>query len=476
MALIPVNDVFDEMKSEINKLRNDLLLANKCIRVLEKFKLYLNNYLTKCNCFANQSNDNNINNNNNNNEELAEYEKEYKEIINQIKSQKVVKTSDHLFNKSLIERHSKNDFIIHNKMREINRFGNRSEGLIAHNRSGTQSRTNKQLLLLEKHKDLLKNDKQFKCNFDNCDQTFTSLIALIDHKRVHRNNSSINSHQNESQISSQTEDSLNSHLLSNENNENRDRTIRTNRRGKCGTNKEYVCEWPGCEFRTIHSSSFRDHNDVHIGGQFTCDKCDKVFTTLRYLKDHERRIHSNSSENDKKVMCLWPNCKAVLKKANMKLHLRKHQNEGKYQCNECGFKTDFESKLITHKDKHNPEKKFSCSVKGCDKKFSYSRSLKSHMKFSHSNVKLLACEWPGCGSLFKRVYSLKIHRAVHTLEKNYSCDWPGCEFRTTNGTTLGIHKRRHNPCSEFVCDWFRCGRSFINEDNLRRHRMDKHQN
>ena len=42
LSVIRINDIFDELTEENEKLRTDLYFANKCIQILEKFKFYLN--------------------------------------------------------------------------------------------------------------------------------------------------------------------------------------------------------------------------------------------------------------------------------------------------------------------------------------------------------------------------------------------------------------------------------------------------
>src|SRR5260370_24384833 len=44
---IELNDIFDELREENKRLKNELLFANKCLNVLNKFKIHLNKIYEK---------------------------------------------------------------------------------------------------------------------------------------------------------------------------------------------------------------------------------------------------------------------------------------------------------------------------------------------------------------------------------------------------------------------------------------------
>src|SRR6267142_5261832 len=72
---VSTNDILVELKDENNRLNNELLFANKCLNVLNKFKSYLYlNYINKCKC--DQSLDKNSN-------QLKDLEIEFNSLINE---------------------------------------------------------------------------------------------------------------------------------------------------------------------------------------------------------------------------------------------------------------------------------------------------------------------------------------------------------------------------------------------------------
>jgi len=71
IARIQINDIFDDINQENNRLKNELLFANKCINILYKFKYYLNRI---CDNFGNNLDQKLA-------QELNKLEEDYKELI-----------------------------------------------------------------------------------------------------------------------------------------------------------------------------------------------------------------------------------------------------------------------------------------------------------------------------------------------------------------------------------------------------------
>jgi hypothetical protein len=56
MSQILINDIFDELKQQNNRLKNELLLAQKCVHLLEKYRNCLISFSNNCKCNENINN------------------------------------------------------------------------------------------------------------------------------------------------------------------------------------------------------------------------------------------------------------------------------------------------------------------------------------------------------------------------------------------------------------------------------------
>ena len=75
-----------------------------------------------------------------------------------------------------------------------------------------------------------------------------------------------------------------------------------------------------------------------------------------------------------------------------------------------------------------------CGV--CEKRFTQSGSLKSHMRM-HTNEKPFECDV--CDEAFRQLGHLQSHMRIHTKEKPYECDV--CEMKFRQSATLKKHMR-----------------------------------
>ena len=94
-------------------------------------------------------------------------------------------------------------------------------------------------------------------------------------------------------------------------------------------------------------------------------------------------------------------------------------NKETFSCPICDFQTNKRINLETHMNKHSDKKNYEC--RNCDKKFTWSSSLKSHMLAAHSKIDMkFICEI--CTHSFKDGGNLKKHMFTHKEERPHICD------------------------------------------------------
>lgn len=200
--------------------------------------------------------------------------------------------------------------------------------------------------------------------------------------------------------------------------------------------RNYVCKDCGTGFVTkyrlkVHSKS------MHVGGNFPCDICKKVFTTQQKQKNHVDTVHKmvkrfkctkcpeRFSEYFRRqkhmveehgVAPLQYKCnvcdKSFDRRYTLSRHMKRdHLEERDFQCHLCSYKCFTNNELRVHMIKHNGERIYECSV--CKKSYARKKTLKEHMRI-HNNDRRFACAV--CGQAFVQKCSLKGHLKTHHHE------------------------------------------------------------
>lgn len=174
-----------------------------------------------------------------------------------------------------------------------------------------------------------------------------------------------------------------------------------------GVQREYICEH--CDVKFVRKSKLRLHMFTHTGNyryrcdacdkgffqmghltrhqkthaQRKCDKCEEIFTKWSLLMAHKRTAHTTEDEN-KCGVC----GKVCQSKRSLKYHSKVHVDIGDRMVFECTFvdcpKFFFKrSSMLAHYKSTHENKKFICTVEGCERELSTKQKLNNHVKVVH---------------------------------------------------------------------------------------------
>jgi uncharacterized C2H2 Zn-finger protein len=145
-----------------------------------------------------------------------------------------------------------------------------------------------------------------------------------------------------------------------------------------------------------------------------------------------------------------------------------------YPCHKCYTLCKNQDKLDCHLTrKHGEEKKYVCDE--CGEKFAYKSAWFVHVRNRHTEE---ACVCEECGETFDRKYKLTMHKTrkhPRGPTRTYWC--PECVFPYTTREGLAKHNAvAHGigKISRFNRQCEDCGQKFVFEDHLRAHAYKKH--
>ncbi|KAI5645627.1 zinc-finger associated domain (zf-AD) domain-containing protein [Phthorimaea operculella] len=192
-----------------------------------------------------------------------------------------------------------------------------------------------------------------------------------------------------------------------------------------------------------------------------CTKCNIGFETMEEYSDHMANEHDDIRET-------CPVCNNKYQPVYLRKHLALHQQEKPFMCDICGKNFKISGQLTRHRTTHFITKlEFKCPE--CPYRGRFKENLKLHMR-THTNDKRYQC--PQCPTrYFINKSNLSRHMLTHKSERNFKCDQ--CQKGFNTKRNLAEHfKVDHSGIKDHVCNY--CGKAFGLRQQMMKHQRKVH--
>lgn len=205
----------------------------------------------------------------------------------------------------------------------------------------------------------------------------------------------------------------------------------------------------------------------------TCGSCSKVFVSLDDLSAHER-VHAEEREREREHDAAVPvfTCERCNKnftsKALLSAHIANNCSDAAAvnpdrQCPYCGKQFRSAATLENHKRVHTREKPFTCDL--CAKPFRTKGNLLEHKRVHNNSLWLIKSESKCAGDV-----AAGNGGGGGAGDRRFQCTYCAKPFRTY--TALLNHERVHTREKPFECSV--CGKCFRTKSNLTEHMKGCH--
>lgn len=182
-----------------------------------------------------------------------------------------------------------------------------------------------------------------------------------------------------------------------------------------------------------------------------------------------------STENGARFGCKVDGCNRTYStSSNLKTHMRAHEGDLPFKCQNDGcdkaFPTSYQ--LKNHERSHTGERPYQCDENGCQKRYSTPFRLKAHKRLHTGNT--FNCPTKNCSKQFTTRSDLKKHQRIHTGEKPYECEVNGCGKKFTASHHLKVHQSSHTEDRPYLCEENGCPKRFKTRYQLVSHQDKTH--
>jgi KRAB domain-containing zinc finger protein len=218
---------------------------------------------------------------------------------------------------------------------------------------------------------------------------------------------------------------------------------------------KYMCD--KCDMSFGSKYKLRRHEQSqHIGQQFKCNLCKKLYTRKDNLKVHMKIQHKIGTKKDA-LQCA--DCGTTFSK---KSHLCRHESIGSKTCEICATRFCTLKQVQEHKRKLHSN--FTCIH--CAQCFEDNANLMRHNQNAINEDGILKNKCKICDARFCTVVWLNRHSKEHTPE-TFKCSICDKTFTTRWRHNQHVKTREEQPCNL-------CGNKFCNISAWKVHRNATH--
>ena len=482
---IKINDMFEELSEENNRLLKELIFAEQCLKKFNDLKIFIDSILDKISIEFNDK---------------QRYEELKNDIDECLRQRSVLSSlkSENTANESKFNEEFSDNFDYTLSVTESNEREleiNHRRQLKNERKTDISAKDNSNRKLNNRKKSFeiksrcIPSNERFVCPVDGCDYKTYLRERYRTHKYIHSEKKLKCPHCDYRSYKTQH---IDQHMQCMHLSEVEELIP--------GLSSDiFKCDLQDCSFVTYKRKALSDHKLTHMEKKYKCPHlgCNYRSVNQKTLSSHLYAIHRKKVE--KKIECPHSGCDYKGVKSCLKTHLKTVHNKSaeektfseQYICDNltinkkstefichfdgCGkqFKCNYyliqHIKFIHQKDSNEPLK---CEFKGCKYSNVNPYNLRRHIAIRHSE-KTLKCDYPGCGYGTGFSTSLKQHQKIHSEDKPFGCDWPGCQYRCLTKGSLKIHMEIHtNTVGQFKCPFDGCDKSFKSKVALNNHKMN----
>ncbi|CAH2065060.1 unnamed protein product, partial [Iphiclides podalirius] len=225
-----------------------------------------------------------------------------------------------------------------------------------------------------------------------------------------------------------------------------------------------------CDMFFKNSRARKNHVARYHREGLQCDHCKKRFVNRTTLATH-LRLHEGPPP---RAEC--PVCGKMVRVVQLKYHVQRHQNRGRYECSDC-------NKLFSHLTTYHAHLKYSrahatdqvfkfpCPM--CNKGYPTKEAMQDHFNYQHlgkTSHKCPVCNKPIASRANVEKHVMRVHGEKKERPRNHVCQQCGKAF--TDKKALNQHEVIHSGERPLSCDI--CQQTFKQKASLYTHKKRVH--